>query len=278
VNATNEEGTMSDEIDDERALLDRYAEVTSPSPSQIEHALTRTLARVEGSSRPPSLPNARRRFVWIAAAGFATLVFATAAFAGVRWLRARSQPVEPSYGDMRREHAEPEHAVHVPEPAPARGRIEPAPEPPELVPADAPQMLAPAEIEPVHVPRRRTEPKPPSPEPEAVEPAPVEPAPVEPAPVEPPAEASVLAEESRLLAHARRALHEDDFESALAWAEEHARRHPHGLLTEERLVLEAVAACRSGQRERGLEVASQLRAQYPNTPTLAKVEQSCQAQ
>jgi hypothetical protein len=265
---------MSDEIDDERALLDRYAEVTSPSPSQIEHALTRTLARVEGSSRPPSLPNARRRFVWIAAAGFATLVFATAAFAGVRWLRAHSQPVEPSYGDMRREHAEPEHAVQVPEPAPARGRIEPAPEPPELVPAEVPQTLLPApDIEPVHEPRRRTEPKPPSPEPEAVEPAAVEPA-----AVEPPAEASVLAEESRLLAHARRALHEDDFESALAWAEEHARRHPQGLLTEERLVLEAVAACRSGQRERGLEVASRLRAQYPNTPTLAKVEQSCQAQ
>jgi hypothetical protein len=259
---------MSDEIDDERALLDRYAEATSPSPSQIEHALTRTLARVEGSSRPPSLPNARRRFVWIAAAGFATLVFATAAFAGVRWLRARSQPVEPSYGDMRREHAEPEHAVHVPEPAPARGRIEPAPEPSELVPAEVPQMLTPTDIEPVHVPRRRTEPKQPIPPPATVEPA----------TVEPPAEASVLAEESRLLAHARRALHDDDFESALAWAEEHARRHPHGLLTEERLVLEAVAACRSGQRERGLEVASQLRAQYPNTPTLAKVEQSCQAQ
>jgi hypothetical protein len=264
---------MSDQNDEERALLDRYAELTSPSPSQIEHALTRTLARLESSSRPPSLPNARRRFVWIAAAGFTTLVFATAAFAGVRWLRVRSQPVESSYGAKWLEHADPEHAVHVPDPAPARGRIEPAPEPPELVPAEVPQIFQPTDIEPVHVPRRRTEPKSPSPAP-----ADVEPPAVEPPAVESPAEASVLAEESRLLAHARRALHDDDFESALAWAEEHARRHPHGLLTEERLVLEAVAACRSGQRERGLEVARQLRAQYPSTPTLAKVEQSCQEQ
>jgi hypothetical protein len=259
---------MSDENDEERALLDRYAALTSPSPSQIEHALTRTLARLEGSNRPPNLPNPRRRFVWIAAAGFATLVFATAAFAGVRWLRALSQPDERSFGADWLAPAEPAQAVHVPDPAPTGSRIEPAPEPPQLVPEV--QMVQPGGIEPVHVPRRRTEPKPPNPSPERPD--------VESPDVEPPAEPSVLAEESRLLAHVRRALHDDDFESALEWAEEHARRHPHGLLTEERLVLEAVAACRSGQRERGLDIAKLLREQYPNTPTLGKVEQSCQEQ
>jgi hypothetical protein len=264
---------MSEPNVEERALLDAYADQTSPSPMQVEHALTRMMARVESSKRPATLPDARRRFVWIAAAGLATLVFATAAFAGVRWLRAQSQPVESSYGANWVDEVDAKSETDVPKP----DRIEPAPPPPELVPETL-EMPAAVEVEVDVVPgpsgatpRRQPQPKPPNPEAANAEPA----EDAEPADAEP-AEASVLAEESRLLAHVRRALHDDDFESALEWAEEHARRHPHGLLTEERLVLEAVAACRGGQRARGLAVATQLREQYPNTPTLAKVEQSCQ--
>jgi hypothetical protein len=268
----NEEGTMSepnDEEHEERALLDAYANLTSPSDAQVEHALTRMVARLESSQRPATLPDARRRFVWIAAAGLATLVFATAAFAGVRWLRAQSQPVEPSYGAnwIDDDDATSEAGVSSPH------RIEPSAAPVVLVPETL-EMPAPVDVvvdvgseRSSATPRRQPKPQPAKPE-SAAEPAPADAEPVE---------ASVLAEESRLLAHVRRALHDDDFESALEWAEEHARRHPHGLLTEERLVLEAVAACRGGQRERGLAVATQLREQYPNTPTLAKVEQSCQS-
>jgi hypothetical protein len=286
VNATIEEGTMSEPNDEERALLDTYADRTSPSREQVEHALTRMMVRIESSKRPATLPDARRRFVWIAAAGLATLVFATAAFAGVRWLRARSQPVEPSYGANWVDRVETKGDAHVPNPHRSDLAPDLAPAPPELVP-EILEMPTVVDID-VDVgldrsdatPRRHLEPKPLKREAADAEPADAETADAEPADAEPaeaePVEASVLAEESRLLAHVRRALHDDDFESALEWAEEHARRHPHGLLTEERLVLEAVAACRGGQRERGLAVAAQLREQYPNTPTLAKVEQSCQ--
>lgn len=78
-----------------------------------------------------------------------------------------------------------------------------------------------------------------------------------------------------MLARARRALRDNDFESALEWAEQHARHHPHGSLTEERLILEAVAACRGGQRERGLAAAKQLREQFSSSAALAKVDQAC---
>jgi hypothetical protein len=70
-------------------------------------------------------------------------------------------------------------------------------------------------------------------------------------------------------------LRDNDFAAALAFAEEHARDYPRGSLTEERLILEAVAACRGAERERGLAAAKQLREQFPNTSALAKVEQSC---
>jgi type IV secretory pathway VirB10-like protein len=265
--ANNEEGRVPESNDDERALLGRYAHATSPTKLEVEHALTRTLARIESGRRGPSLPDPRRRIVWFAAAGLATLVIATAAFAGVRWLRVGTQPSEPPYDAARFEHAatdvdaaaitptpEPEHTAPVPE-------LPKAPEQTQGVEAEpTPSSTDAPAPKPRH--RDRTE--------DSREP-PVE----QPEPSEPLADASELAEESRLLAKVRRALHDDDFEGALEWAEEHARRHPRGLLTEERLVLEAVAACRGGQRPRGLEAAKQLREQFPGTPTLAKVEQAC---
>lgn len=259
---------MSESNDDERALLGRYAHATSPTQLEVEHALTRTLARIESGRRSPTLPDPRRRIVWFAAAGLATLVVATAAFAGVRWLRVTTLPSELSYDAARFEHAEtnvdaaaitptpePEHTAPVPElpkpPEPTQG-VEPEPNP-SITDAPAPK------------PRRRDRTED-SREPPVEQPEPSEPQ---------AADASELAEESRLLAKVRRALHDDDFEGALEWAEEHARRHPRGVLTEERLVLEAVAACRGGQRPRGLDAAKQLREEFPGTPTLAKVEQAC---
>jgi hypothetical protein len=266
---------VSEPTDEDREQLDRFARETAPTESAVEQALTRTLVRIESGRRTPNLPGARRRIVWFAAAGLASLAIATGAFAGGRWLRARAQPVEPPHD------AAPFDRVDTDvEPTRPRTPTPKAPEPivPEpIVPevAELPKSLESAATEPApHVgevavskPRRRTESA------AAVERADAEAD--EPSSEPPVADASVLAEESRLLARVRRALGDDDFEGALEWAEEHARRHPRGLLTEERLVLEAVAACRGGQHDRGLAAAEQLREQFPGTPTLAKVEQAC---
>jgi hypothetical protein len=94
-------------------------------------------------------------------------------------------------------------------------------------------------------------------------------------PPSPTADASALADESRLLTRVRGALGDNDFDAALEWAEAHRRRHPHGSLTEERLILVAVAACRGGQRDRGLAAVEQLREQFPKAAALAKVERAC---
>lgn len=257
--------------DEERGRLDAYARATEPSPADIERALTRTLARVPHSQRAPNLPDGRRRVVWMAAAGFATLVIATAAVAGVRWLRARPQPelpelrsesASPRYGEARLEQAD----TAGQDSAPALAPPEPEPDPD---PRDAPAQVEAAEVAP--------DPSP-APQPRARHRQPPRPA-SEPAAAKDPADASSrLAEESRLLARVRRALNNQDFASALDWAEEHARRHPQGALTEERLILEAVAACRGDQRDRGLESLATLREQFPKAAAIAKVEQSCPTQ
>jgi hypothetical protein len=255
--------------DEDRALLGRYADATSPTEAEVEHALTRTLARIESNERQPRLPDVRHRFVWLAAAGLATLVIATAAYAGVRWFRARSSSSEPSYGAASFDRVDTDTDAIATRPTPGPASVAPVRQVPEHV-TEAAAQLEPVDAEPVAT-------EPPASKPRQRERAKKREDPSA-EPVAPPvADASVLAEESRLLAHVRRALHDDDFEGALEWAEEHARRHPHGVLTEERLVLEAVAACRGGQRERGLATAKQLRDRFPNTPTLAKVEQACGA-
>lgn len=257
---------MPNSNDEARALLDAYARATSPSPTEIEHALTRTLARIDSAERSAKLPNRRRRFVWATAAGFATLVLATAAIAGIRWYRARPQPKPETYGAAQYERP----AVELEDRATPRAAARALPTPAaELTSSDESiaEVEATVEAEPTAeveqpAPRRRARPKPVDPEPATSTPP-------------PPSDASVLAEESRLLARARRALRDDDFEAALEWAEEHARRHPQGSLSEERLILEAVAACRGDQRARGLAAAKQLREQFPKTAALAKVEQAC---
>lgn len=252
--------------DEDRVLLDAYAEATSPSSAEVERALTRTLARIDGDERRARLPDRRRRFVWVAAAGLATLAIASAAVAGVRWSRARSQPTAETYGAARLDRDEPTRArASQQRPAVEPAPSEPAltePEPPELAPA--PDLLQPSDAEPVADDQRSTRRRARS------NPAPA-PAPSDP----PPADANELAAESQLLALVRRSLRDNDFAAALDFAEQHARQHPDGSLTEERLILEAVAACRGGQRERGLAAAKQLRAQFPGTAALGKVEQAC---
>lgn len=264
-----EEKSVPVQNDEERALLDAYARASAPSSSDVERALTRTLARLEGAERAASLPDRRPRFVWVAAAGLATLAIASAAVAGVRWYRAEAQPQSDAYGAAQFERTDDRVGDRVGDHVAATPvHVEPVPEaaPPASEHGDTPLDEAstihapPAPREPS--PRRRARDKPAPSESTASNDA-------------SPADAGQLAAESRLLGLVRRALRDNDFAAALAWADEHARSYPHGSLSEERLILEAVAACRGDQRERGLAAAEQLRKQFPNTSALAKVEQSC---
>jgi hypothetical protein len=264
------------ELDDQqRARLDDYARATRPSPADIDRALTRTLARIETSKPRGQLPSGRRRVWMVAAASVAVLVLAGAAMAGVRWLRAQSVPQEIGHDAARYDR----HGDTSMLPAPTEDRgghtaiaVEPDPpeqpeQPPTLEAPSEPVDLAPASDEPSPEPKapERTRARHDSdsadhqPEKQAA----------------PTPTAAELADESRLLGRIRKALDLGDFESALDWAEEHTRRHPDGALSEERLILETVAACRDGQRARGRSSLSALRERFPGTPAIAKVERAC---
>jgi hypothetical protein len=256
--------------DEDRSLLDAYAQATSPSPSEVERALTRTLARIDSEERAASLPDRRRTFVWVAAAGLATLVVASAAVASVRWYQARPQPDGQTYGaarlDLQDDSVEARATLRAPADSQVAEPVREIAQPMiEIEPEPVAETSEPSST-PAPEPRRRGRTKAPEPIESTTQPT---------APAAPSDSASELAAESRLLGQIRRALRDNDFEAALAVAEQHARRHPQGSLTEERLILEAVAACRAGQRSRGLAAAKQLREQFPSTSALAKVEQSC---
>ena len=87
--------------------------------------------------------------------------------------------------------------------------------------------------------------------------------------------ASDLAEETRLLALARRSLAAGSARDALTPLGEHARRFPSGQLTEDRMVLRAQALCESGQTDAGLEQASALRKAFPSSSHQPRVDRAC---
>jgi len=89
------------------------------------------------------------------------------------------------------------------------------------------------------------------------------------------AAASTLAEETRLLAQARRRLAAGSARDALVPLREHARRFPSGQLTEDRMVLQAQALCESGQTDQGLAQASALRKAFPRSSHLPRVDRAC---
>jgi hypothetical protein len=262
---------MLDPTDDSRALLDAYARATTPSPEAIERALTRTQAQIglgaQRSSRLPAKLSAKpARTAWIVAASVASLLFGTAALAAVHWARnhASVSIEDPSYNAARRDQLGPAGAgtqlwdsspvVEIPWAAGSERGTAPT----ELEAEAADAQAEPEKSADKAPPKRRR---------------------VEPTPASTPAaasdEGSTLVDESRLLGRARRALAAENFELALEWTDEHARRHPDGELTEERLLLEAVAACRGGQGTRGRAAAERLRAGFASSAVLAKVDQAC---
>ena len=88
-------------------------------------------------------------------------------------------------------------------------------------------------------------------------------------------DADTLREEGVLLSQARDALARGEWARVLTHVEQHRRAHPQGALLEERLVLEAAAACESGDRPRGQAALRALRRRFPGSLALSRVAAVC---
>ena len=86
------------------------------------------------------------------------------------------------------------------------------------------------------------------------------------------ADSSRLAEESRVIIEARRALHAGDFTTALRLLDAAAAGFPSSTLAQEREALAIQALSRSGQREAAARRASAFLAKYPESPHAADLK------
>jgi len=89
-------------------------------------------------------------------------------------------------------------------------------------------------------------------------------------------EPSTLAEETRLIAAARRHLRNGSARDALVPLAEHAKRFANGQLAEDRMALTARAHCEAGDRATGLEKAKALSRAFPASSHLSRVERACE--
>jgi hypothetical protein len=85
-------------------------------------------------------------------------------------------------------------------------------------------------------------------------------------------DSSHLAEESRMVIEARRALHAGDFATTLHLLESAAATFPNGALGQEREALAIQALARSGQRAAAAKRAAAFLAEYPNSPHAADLK------
>lgn len=92
---------------------------------------------------------------------------------------------------------------------------------------------------------------------------------------QPPTQGSTLAEENRLLAQARAALLDHRPERALQRLDEHARRFPSGMLSEERQALRAVALCEAGRELEGKAQARTFLLAHPQAALAQRVRSAC---
>lgn len=139
-------------------------------------------------------------------------------------------------------------------------------------PRSAPVEEAPAE----HVSGPITAPPAEPATPRRSSPAPRKPAePVDAAePVETPS-ATSLAEETRLLDRARRALLKNWPKMALGLIREAEERFPNGVLRQERAVLRVMALCDAGRVADGREAIAAFRRAYPRSALRSRVESAC---
>jgi RNA polymerase sigma-70 factor (ECF subfamily) len=108
-------------------------------------------------------------------------------------------------------------------------------------------------------------------------PAPVElvfvPPPAPPPVAQPAPERSSLAEETRLLREADRALRGGSAEAAISLLDEHAQRFPDGVLAPERSAERMVALCQLGKADAA--TASRFLASRSSSPLAARIRQAC---
>ncbi len=250
--------------DHTRALLRAYRAALEPPPGTLE----RQRARVQARLAEPPIPAPRR--IWPLLVGVAALLALGIAGLGL-YIDARVQrAVDASLAER----------SHTPDPAPGTARLRsPARELParHAVVATPPAVTPPSDAsEPAATPHLDvTEPATATTDAsEAGEPTTTaatrrrsRPAAI--------LDADTLREEGVLLSQARDALARGEWARVLTHVEQHRRAHPQGALLEERLVLEAAAACESGDRPRGQAALRALRRRFPGSLALSRVAAVC---
>ncbi len=244
----------------ELALLAAFAEEEHLSPTTHQ----RVKARVLESTTPLAPTGTVLRGPWVPwvagtvlAAAAAALLVVTMGGSDVTAVNDHGLQQAPDT----RESA-PEVSVH---PGPATPRTPGAPR-------SAPVEEAPAE----HVSGPITAPPAEPATPRRSSPAPRKPAePVDAAePVETPS-ATSLAEETRLLARARRALVKSWPKMALGLIREAEERFPNGVLRQERAALRVMALCDAGQLADGRKAAAAFLRTHPRSALRSRVESAC---
>ena len=248
--------------DHTRALLRAYRAALEPPPGTLE----RQRARVQARLAEPPIPAPRR--IWPLLAGVAALLALGIAGLGL-YIDARVQrAVDASLAER----------SHTPDPAPGTARLRsPARELParHAVVATPPAVTPPSDAsEPAATPHLDvTEPATATTDAsEAGEPTAATRRRSRPAAI---LDADTLREEGVLLSQARDALARGEWARVLTHVEQHRRAHPQGALLEERLVLEAAAACESGDRPRGQAALRALRRRFPGSLALSRVAAVC---
>jgi hypothetical protein len=84
-----------------------------------------------------------------------------------------------------------------------------------------------------------------------------------------------ISEELPILLRAHAALDRHDGEAALAALNEHARRFPHGVLSEERAAERVVALCAAGHQAEGRAEREHFLKQHPHSTGVARVRGAC---
>jgi hypothetical protein len=87
---------------------------------------------------------------------------------------------------------------------------------------------------------------------------------------------SNLGAEAALLESAEKSLRDHDGARALAVLDEYARRFPDGVFLLEAEAARAIATCKTGNSERGKQLAAEFERRWPSTPVLARVLAECQ--
>lgn len=248
---------MATNDDPLKDLVRQYRSAIDPTPEHVERERARLLARLAAET-PAEPPRRAARPALLVAAVAAALLLVAGALGLYIDLRVR-QAVDASLAVKQ---------AQGPAPLPLTPR--------EVGPPRAVEVAPPIGVVPPPAPQLPPDPPldPPAPE---LAPEPTGAATAS-APRRRPAEldADALIRESVLLSAAREAQARGDWGRVLELVDDHRRSHPHGALLEERLVLEAAAACNSDQRARGQKAVQALRRRFPRSLALARVSDMCE--